>query len=72
LKRLSRLQDILGAMNDAATVARLAAEGFKGMSGAEARETRGFVLGWSRGRAATLRRQLKSAWKEFSAAERFW
>jgi CHAD domain-containing protein len=72
LKRLSRLQDILGAMNDAATVAGLAAEGFKGMSGAAAREAKGFVLGWSRGRAATLRRQLKSAWKEFSAAEKFW
>ena len=71
-KRLSRLQDILGAMNDAASAEGLAAQGFNGMSGTAARETRGLVLGWSRGRAATLRRELKSAWKEFSAAEKFW
>ncbi len=72
LKRLSRLQDILGAMNDAATVASLAARGFGGMSGAAAREAKGLLLGWSRGRAATLRRELKGAWKEFRDAGKFW
>jgi triphosphatase len=72
LKRLSRLQDILGAMNDAATVANLAARGFGGMSGPAAREAKGLLLGWSRGRAATLRRELKGAWKEFRGAGKFW
>ena len=72
LKRLSRLQDILGAMNDAATVANLAARGFGGRPGPAAREAKGLLLGWSRGRAATLRRELKGAWKEFRGAEQFW
>jgi triphosphatase len=72
LKRLSRLQDILGTMNDAATVADLAAQGFGGMSGPAAREAKGLLLGWSRGRAATLKRELKGAWKEFRAAGKLW
>ncbi len=72
LERLSRLQDILGAMNDAATVANLAARGFGGMSGPATREAKGLLLGWSRGRAVTLKRELKSAWKEFRDAGKFW
>jgi triphosphatase len=72
LKGLARLQDILGAMNDAATVAGLAAQGFEGMAGAGTREAKGLLLGWSRGRAATLRRELKGAWKEFRSADKFW
>jgi inorganic triphosphatase YgiF len=70
LGRLSRLQDILGAMNDAANVAELTARGFDG--GARVREARGIVLGWSRARATALRRKLKRAWKSFRAAEPFW
>lgn len=72
LKRLARLQDILGAMNDAATVANLMGHGFGGASGRRVFEAKGILLGWSRGRAATLRRELKGAWKAFRAAERFW
>lgn len=72
LKRLARLQDILGAMNDAATVAKLLAHGFDGAPGRSVIEAKGILLGWSRGRAATLKRELKGAWKEFRAAEKFW
>jgi len=72
LKRLSRLQDILGAMNDAATVAKLITRGFSRVPGQRGLEARGILLGWSRGRAATLKRELKSAWKEFRSAEKFW
>lgn len=72
LKRLSRLQDILGAMNDAATVAKRVAHGFARVPGQRGLEARGILLGWSRGRATTLKRELKSAWKEFRAAEKFW
>lgn len=72
LKRLSGLQDILGSMNDAATVAGLTAHGFGGAQGRRALEAKGIILGWSRGRAATLKRELKSAWKAFCSAERFW
>ena len=72
LKRLSRLQNILGAMNDAATAANLMAHGFDGAPDRCTLEAKGILLGWSRGREATLRRGLKSAWKAFGAAGRFW
>ncbi len=72
LKRLARLQDILGAINDAATVGTLVGEVLHGASGRQAAEARGILLGWSRGRAATLRRELGTAWKAFRAAEKFW
>lgn len=72
LERLGRLQDILGTMNDAATVAGLMTQGFGGVRGRRVLEAKGILLGWSRGRAATLKRELKSAWKAFRAAERFW
>jgi inorganic triphosphatase YgiF len=72
LKRLGRLQDILGAMNDAATVAGLMTQGFRQARGKRVLEARGILLGWSQGRAVTLKRELKGAWKAFHAAERFW
>jgi triphosphatase len=65
LKRLARLQDILGAINDAATAARLAGEA----GGAAARR---LVLRWRRSRAAALRRELKRAWREFRGTRKFW
>ena len=72
LKRLARLQDVLGAINDAATVGNLVGEVLRGSNGRQAAEARGILLGWSRGRAATLRRELDTAWKTFRAAEKFW
>ena len=72
LKRLGDLQDILGAMNDAATVAGLIRQGFTGARGRAVLEARGILLGWSRGRAVTLKRELKRAWKSFRAVEKFW
>jgi len=72
LKRLGDLQDILGAMNDAATVAGLIRQGFTGARGRAVLEARGILLGWSRGRAVTLKRELKRAWKSYRAVEKFW
>ena len=72
LKRLARLQDILGAINDAATVGNLVGEVLRGANGRQPAEARGILLGWSRGRAATLRRELNTPWKAFRAAEKFW
>ena len=72
LKQLRYLQDILGAMNDAATVAGLIRHGFAGSRGKGVLEARGILLGWSRGRVVTLKRELMRAWKAFRAAEKFW
>jgi CHAD domain-containing protein len=72
LRYLSRLQDILGALNDAATAADLAAQGCRGARGGNLIEARGILLGWSRERMAALRGELKDAWKAFRGADRFW
>lgn len=72
LRRLSRMQDILGAMNDAATAAELAVKGCGDARDGNLLEARGMLLGWSRGRAAALKRELKNAWTIFRDAEKFW
>lgn len=72
LRRLSRLQDVLGAINDSAMAADLTAQGCRGARDGNVLEARGIMLGWSRGRAATLKRELSGAWKEFRSAGRFW
>ena len=70
--RLARLQDILGAMNDAATGAKLVARGISRASGGHARKARSVVLRWSRSRDAALKRELQSAWRALRSAEKFW
>jgi inorganic triphosphatase YgiF len=72
LKRLARLQDVLGEINDAATVGNMVSEVLRGPERRHAAEASGILLGWSRGRAATLRGELRRAWKSFRAAEPFW
>ena len=62
LKRLARLQDILGRMNDAAMTGRL-------MAHDSAKDN---LQGWSRARTAALRHELKRAWKQYRSAEKFW
>lgn len=71
-RRLSDLQDILGTINDAATVTNLMTQGFDGEGGMHVPEAKGILLGWSRGRAETLKRELESAWTSFRAAGKFW
>jgi CHAD domain-containing protein len=72
LRRLSRLQDILGAMNDAATAADLAARICRGRRAGNVAEARGILLGWNRARMAQLRGELNDAWRHFRQAEAFW
>jgi len=69
---LARLQDALGAYNDAVTVTRLAARAGRGVQGAAANEARGIMLGWSAGMQEAGTRHLKRIWKEFRAARPFW
>lgn len=68
---LVRLQDILGAINDATTVAALIAE-VGARSGTAMAEARGIVIGWSGERAETLKRELHAAWKPFHDCGKFW
>lgn len=72
LSHLSRLQTILGTLNDGVTVedlvrSKAGTRAERALSGAH-----DIVVGWSRGRALALRRELGPAWKAFCAAEKFW
>ncbi|MEK6591673.1 MAG: CHAD domain-containing protein [Pseudomonadota bacterium] len=72
LAHLARLQDILGTMNDAAAVSALISQGFGARPGRSVIEARSIMLGWSQGRAATLRREPRAAWKAYRALRLFW
>ena len=72
VKRLARLQDILGAINDAATAGQLL-EACTGSPRTQALlEARGIVRGWSHARAELQRTRLRPEWKDFRALDRFW
>lgn len=69
---LARLQDGLGAYNDAATVTRLAAHAGDGTRRSAVNEARGIILGWSAGKQHAGTRHLNRSWKEFRASRLFW
>ena len=70
--RLSRLQDVLGTINDAATSGRLAEGALGDTRAAAAAEARGILLGWGAGSADALRGELDRRWKAFRRSETFW
>lgn len=77
-KRLSRMQDILGALNDVA-VARSTLEHLVAMGGAGPLATRedlafaaGIVYGWHLDRAARSWDDAVKCWKKFARTEPFW
>jgi len=72
LSCLESLQDILGAMNDGATAGQLAREVLGEGQGQVTSEAYGIVIGWGRGRAATLRDQLSKAWRAYRDCGRCW
>ncbi len=71
LGRLARLQDVLGAINDAATVAGLL-ESLGAKSAKDMNEARGMVRGWSKGRADALKYELNAAWAAFRDSKKCW
>ena len=75
LERLSRLQDLFGALNDAAMadhiLARIAAES-RGNGGSELREAAAFVEGWHQSRIPITWEKAKKRWKRFEKSEPFW
>jgi inorganic triphosphatase YgiF len=70
--RLARLQDILGTMNDAATLGRLLSEIPADPTDTAMAEARGVLTGWSAGRGEALHDELERAWKRFRRTPTFW
>jgi len=69
--RLTVLQDILGRINDAATVEPLLA-GTAVSGGRAVQASTGVVIGWCEARAAGERDALQTAWRRFRTAAQPW
>jgi len=67
-RALSRLQDVLGALNDAAVARRLLADVTDGAGDPAGN----LVLGWKAAVTAACLADFGAAWKAFSAAEPYW
>lgn len=73
VKRLKRLQDDFGYLNDAANAAHVVAlVRADDSAGAPAHEAAGFVLGWHAARAEDCWRDARRRWTRLKAQERFW
>lgn len=72
LAALQALQDVLGAINDAATTERLMNEIAARVPDALVAEGIGVVSDWSARLAAQRRTELDDAWKRFAKREPFW
>ena len=74
LKRLSRLQDSLGHLNDVETASELLQQfGDHGtLSAASLARASGLVIGWYRRGAEELESKLRKHWKQFRADQPFW
>jgi inorganic triphosphatase YgiF len=70
--RLARLQDILGTMNDAATLQGLLSDVHANTQDVALAQMRGVLTGWSAGRGAALHAELERAWKSFRRTPTFW
>jgi inorganic triphosphatase YgiF len=72
VKALEDLQDILGALNDAAVVDRLLAEVAAGGGRPTAQGIDGLVRGWVAAVAQHELARFRRAWREFADAKPFW
>ena len=71
VRPLARLQDLLGAYNDAAC-ARSFVDQIKAVERADTALAAGVTLGWFAGGAVAANRGLLQAWKAFKRTEPFW
>jgi inorganic triphosphatase YgiF len=69
---LARLQDVLGAWNDAEAVKQLVLLACRGVRHPRLAEARGMMLGWSNGIQDASRQNIRRAWKKYLAAQPFW
>lgn len=72
LEALARLQELLGGLNDAATVERLCHALRASTAGEPAGEAMGLLRGWAAALAQDHLRGLPRAWKRFRDARPFW
>ncbi|TCR64546.1 inorganic triphosphatase YgiF [Bosea sp. BK604] len=72
LKRLSQLQDVLGAANDAATTQPLLDTLRRGTSAPELHYSIGAVIGWQRREQVEAAKGLLKRWRKFEATTPFW
>ena len=66
-KSLTRLQDVLGVINDTAVAARLARE----IAGADSNSA-ALLQGWAAAQATLANEDLARGWRDFSRAKTFW
>jgi len=69
---LTKLQDVLGKMNDLAAMERLLGELPNFENHSIAHEARGILLGWTACLAQEKKRELYRAWKAFIKTDPFW
>jgi len=72
LKALADLQQLLGELNDGATVERLMELLREHGGSAQWLEAAGLVRGWAAGGAPVRREQLTHAWQRFRDCKAFW
>lgn len=72
IKVLGRLQDILGAINDAVTAVGLMQQLAHSARGGVRHRACGLVTGWLLGHSQIDARSAASAWKAFARCKRFW
>jgi triphosphatase len=72
IQSLSKIQDILGGMNDAADLERLLREVSLENDGKELHEATGILFGWSVRHMLCDKNHLEAAWKSFVETEPFW
>lgn len=71
-KRLSRLQDILGKLNDLEVATGKVTIALKQQGGEQAERARRSLLAWRRTMLKVLRRRARSAWKDYDGTKAFW
>lgn len=72
LSKLTNMQDMLGALNDAATAARLAGQINRGKDITENIEVIAYLKGYAHAQLHFSLTDFRSAWKKFRATKIFW
>lgn len=72
LQSLSRLQDVLGAINDIHVAEQKVAAGLTGLHSPAVVQIREALTAWRTLHTAALRRKLEAAWRAYLRAEAFW